>query len=53
MTFKIQVLNGNRYTLWNVTNVVITQTGAVVEHNDRPNTHIQGFIESAKRVDTV
>lgn len=52
MTYKIQILKGNRYTLWNVTRVTLTETGATVEHTDRPPTPIQGWIESVKRVDT-
>lgn len=49
MTLVIQILKGQRWTLWNCTKVELTPTGATVHHTDREPTPIQGWVESIKR----
>jgi hypothetical protein len=52
MTIVVQILDGCRYTLWNVTQVYFTEKGVSVEHSDRPNTEILGRIRSITRRDS-
>lgn len=53
MTIVVQVKNGGRYTLWNVTTYNVAVNGLTALHTDRPASIIQGYIESVKRRDTV
>lgn len=52
MTIKLQILKGNRYTLFNVTEVHLHVRGAIVLHSDKPPTEIQGWVEKVVRVGT-
>ena len=49
MTIVVKIKDGSRYTLWRVTQIHFTTQGVSVEHDDRPNTEIQGFIEKIER----
>ena len=50
MTIKVQILKGNRYTLYNVTGLALRVNGATVTHSDKPPTEIQGWVEKIVRV---
>lgn len=52
MTIKLQILKGNRYTFYNVTDVQLRNDGATITHSDRPPQEVQGWVEKIVRIGT-
>ena len=48
MTIVMTILNGSRYTLWNVSTLCFTEVGVDIEFTDKPSLSIQGKVDNLK-----